>query len=104
MYSLETINSMNRKVTNKAEHHGLRPFVAECDNDKKVFKCPNLGDYVPKGWEKIEDLFVDSSGWGSLGEPALTKEQFLAKVRKGFGYAITERGQFQVYIGVFKKK
>jgi hypothetical protein len=46
---------------------------------------------------------VDSSGFGEAGEPALTLRQFLGKIKTGCGYAITEAGQFQVYIGEFEK-
>ena len=62
-----------------------------------------------KGYELIEQFFVDSSGFGQEGEMALTYKQFIDKV----GYilkenpvvysAITDVGQFQVYIGIFKK-
>jgi len=46
---------------------------------------------------------VDNSGFGSDDETALTPANFLAKVRAGFFYGIIEQGQFQVYIGEFKK-
>jgi len=67
------------------------------------FPFPNIGDFRPKGWELTESYFVDSSGFGSDNEPALTVRQFLKKLQDGFGYAIIEEGQFQVYVGEFKK-
>lgn len=58
-------------------------------------------------------LFVDSSGWGSPGEPALSFEHLVADVKRvlatlsGTGWAlglgIVEEGQFQCYLGVFVK-
>ena len=67
------------------------------------FLFPNIGDAVPKGWELVETYFVDSSGFGQIGEPALTVGQFIEKLEVGFAYAIVETGQFQVHIGKFKK-
>lgn len=51
-------------------------------------------------------LFVDSSGLGSQDEPALTFEEFveLVAANAGYSYAIAEAGQFQVVIGVFRKR
>lgn len=80
------------------------PFIAKVDQDKGVFKAPNIGEYRFEKYELIDTLFVDNSGFGSVGESALTVSQFLQKVKKGLGYAIIEEGQFQVYVGVFKKK
>jgi len=60
--------------------------------------------FCPKAWELIDTLFVDSSGFGGPGEPALTIEEFHSKIKAGFGYAIVEAGQFQVYVGVFRRK
>jgi hypothetical protein len=59
---------------------------------------------VPWGWELTgEEYFVDSSGFGSPGEPALTFDQFATKCTEGMGYAITEAGQFQVYIAEYRR-
>lgn len=87
----------------KAVNKRLSPYIATCDKDEKVFKCPNLGNDCPTGWKLIEELFVDKSGFGAPSESALTADQFLAKVKKHQGYAIIEEGQFQLYIGVFEK-
>lgn len=67
-------------------------------------RVPNIGDYDPPCWEFVEDHFVDSSGFGAPGEPALTIEQFIRVVAqrpRDHGYAIHETGQFQIYIGEF---
>jgi hypothetical protein len=87
----------------KAKKAKAQPYIAKTDGDEGVFKMPFLGVYLPKGWELSEKYFVDSSGWGSEGEPALTAKQFLAHVKKGYGYSIREAGQFQVYVNEFKK-
>lgn len=103
MYALETINAMNDEATRKAKHRGVRPLVADHDG-QRFGLVPTIGDYTPRGWKLIETLFVDSSGFGECGEPALTLDQFYAKVKAGYGYAAVEAGQFQVYVGVFWKK
>ena len=103
MYSLEQIIAMNNKATRQAEKTEGEPYIAKFDGDEGVRACKRLGEYIPKGWEKVNTYFVDNSGFGSENEPALTFGQFLTKVRKGFDYAIGEVGQFQVYIYEYKK-
>lgn len=63
-----------------------------------------------KGYELIQELFVDSSGFGADDEPALTQNRFMNELSRiiaennGRVYAtITNAGQFQVYVGLFKK-
>lgn len=63
-----------------------------------------------KGYELIDNLFVDSSGFGQENEPAYTSSQFERELTRiiaengGMVYAtITGVGQFQVYVGLFKK-
>ena len=103
MYDLKQIIAMQDESTVKAKKDGLTPYIAKCNKDEDVFKCPNLGYYLPKGFEFTEKYFVDSSGFGSENEPALSVAQFISKIKKGFGYAICESGQFQVYIQEYKR-
>jgi hypothetical protein len=103
MYSLEYIKALQDESTLKAKAEGLEPYIARCDKDENVLRCPDLGYYLPDGWDRSELYFVDNSGFGSESEPALTINQFLNKVKQGFGYAIYEAGQFQVYIQEYKK-
>lgn len=86
----------------KAKKAKSQPYIAKCDGDEGVFKMPFLGVYLPKGWESVAVYFVDGSGWGSEGEPALTAQQFLGKVKKGYGYSLRSSGQFQVNVNEFK--
>ena len=65
-------------------------------------KIPFIGDKPIKGWRKIDSLFVDSSGLGQRGEPALTQGQFVKQIKAGLAYGVTEAGQFQVRVGVFE--
>lgn len=78
------------------------PLQAKRDGEN-MLGIPNIGDRRSKTWELIDEFFVDSSGFGQLSEPALTIKEFYAKVKAGLGYAVIEEGQFQVFIGVFKK-
>jgi len=114
MMSLEQINRMSREAAEEAAAENKVPFMVEEEEDIKVWKklweigrlqlpFPDLGSYIPKGWKRVESHFVDSSGLGTVGELALTIGQFLQILVPGYGYAITEVGQFQVYIGQFKK-
>jgi len=102
MYGISTIIAMNRRAARTAK--GKQPYIAKCDRDENVLHCPNFGDYRPKGWTLTEKHFVDKSGFGREGEPALTVDRFVSMVQKDFGYAIIEEGQFQVYVGVFERK
>jgi len=103
MYSIKQIIAMNKKATKEAENEGLELYVAKKNCDEGVRGCKRLGDYIPKGWQKVNTYFVDSSGFGSEGEGALTFRQLLTKVRKGLGYAIGKVGQFQLYINEYQK-
>ena len=58
-------------------------------------------DDLSEQFEEIDSYFVDSSGFGREDEPALTVDQFLAKVKAGRFYAVTDIGQFQVHIGEY---
>ena len=62
-----------------------------------------------RGYELVENLFVDNSRMGADNEPALTVSQFekrVAELLKEYGALIakiTSEGQFQVYVGLFRK-
>ena len=78
-------------------------FIAKENGKLGSSSIPDIGENRPKGWELEEELFVDNSGWGREGEPALTLDQFTRKIKAGYGYATIGHGQFQVWVGVFKK-
>jgi hypothetical protein len=111
MMSPETINSLSREAAKKAAKEKKIPYsYFDVDDTQQVpFPFPFLGDYIPKGWKLVDELFVDASGFGAEDEPALTVRSFLALLKKDvedgnpYGYAITQAGQFQVYVGRYKK-
>lgn len=114
--SLETIRDLANEQARKAAREKRKPYAifdeAELNafgTNAVPFPFPNLGTYVPKGWRLVEQLFCDSTGWGSDREPALSARQLKEKLREHiragnkYAYAITECGQFQLYLGVFEK-
>jgi hypothetical protein len=111
MMSLETIRAMSRDAGIEAAESAVTPkffwdsdIESLKDGDIDGLKAiPNLGDYVPEGFELVENHFVDSSGFGAEDEPALTIGQFVDKLGTKNGYAITESGQFQLNIGEFAR-
>jgi len=103
MYGINQIIAMQDEASVEASSEKLQPLVAEVDQDEGIFQCPNFGFYRPDGWVEVATFFVDNSGFGSESEPALTPQQFIGKVREGYGYAVTEAGQFQVHITEFER-
>ena len=135
--SIETIRAMSREAGAKASREKRKPFVfwpedfesLDAGDYAVLKKIPQLGDYVPRGWEPMDlvdeleldgkagmyagALFVDKTGYGYSHEPALTLGQFIhaledidvraQKMGITVGYGIIEEGQFQLNIGVFKK-
>lgn len=105
MMSIETIRQMSQEAAERAAAEHLEPYIIWQDDIDNMppFPFPSLGDYVPDGWELVETYFVDSSGFGREDEPALTVGQFLQVLKEGYGYAVIEAGQFQVYVGEFRQ-
>jgi hypothetical protein len=73
---------------------------------QRCFPFPNWdesGRHAFRGYTRVATWFVDSSGFGAPGEPALTVEEFIDRLRPGSAYAIVGVGQFQVYVAEFEK-
>jgi hypothetical protein len=117
MMSPEYIRSLSDDAAREASQKRKKPYaifdVAELrrlEAGTKPLPFPFLGSYTPPGYEKVEELFVDSSGFGSESEPAMTKRAFFKRLHadmaagNAFSYALTEVGQFQCYVGVYRKK
>ena len=80
----------------------MKLYKAIKNGDEGVFKSPKvIGDLF--GYKKVNTYFVDNSGFGDRGEPAMVISDFLSQVKQGCYYGITSVGQFQVYIGEFIK-
>ncbi len=113
MRDINAIRNEAIRAARLAKVRGLEPKVL-CSRDLQegltcIRDIPFLGDYVPPGFEFVRKYFVDNSGLGQPDEPALTADQFLAAIRKNvlsdesYGYGILEVGQFQVYVGEYRR-
>lgn len=78
-------------------------YRAKRNGDEAVKSCKIVGNGDIYGYKLVDTYFVDNSGFGSESELALTFNRFLTKVKAGYFYGIREAGQFQVYIGEYKK-
>jgi hypothetical protein len=114
MMDMATVRYYARKAGSAAKRDGLKPFQPESLEDltpgNPKFKIPNLGTYVPAGWQRTEDVwFVDKTGCGREDEPALTVPRFVEKLQEYFathptaGYGVIYEGEFQVYVAAFEK-
>lgn len=137
MMDIETIVAMNKEQGRKAKRNGRGPTQFEEEDIIQaeeglltpLKKITNLGNYIPKGWKRFNTnelkdqlglpydwkfldnggLFVDSSGFGSDNEPALSVRQCLEtiskllRIRDDLGFAICSEGQFQLTIGVYEE-
>jgi hypothetical protein len=123
MFSGADIRNFQDEAARKAKKEKKVPALFTEGENVVSFckKIPNLGSYIPSGYRAVkieeeighnrcivdcgeaEGYFVDSSGFGSSNEPALTTDEFFNVLTPGFNYAIIEEGQFQITIGVFKK-
>lgn len=125
MFSLSTIQSMNDEAASVAQEEDLQPVeYAGSSVERMAQLMPFIGGHLPTGYERVDlqneydasphgiymgdndgfgAYFVDSSGMGGPGEPAMTINDLAEKMREGFAYALVETGQFQVKVGVFKQ-
>ncbi len=116
MMSLEYIQELAQAAAELAAEQNLQPYVPWNTGEVEgwtSFPFPNIGSHEPEGWEKIGILFCGSSGMGAENEPALAATQLKDRVIElmtdnaidnpggSIGFAITEVGQFQLYVGVF---
>ena len=130
MMDIDTIVALNKEAGNKAKKYGIKPttFKQKKLDRFDLMEIEYLGNYVPKGWKRLDvnkyvmkwelpyshkildkgGVFVDSSGFGQPGEPALTIQQLISLMAKllsnkpTLGFGIVSTGQFQITIGVFE--
>lgn len=112
--SIETIHALANKAARESARKGEVPYMVwpqDVEHWKAQIQAgklpplpfPFIGSRHPRGYRKVEEYFVDSSGFGAPGEPALTIPQFVDRIKADRAYAITEAGQFQVYITEYRK-
>lgn len=102
MYSLETLNYLNDEAVKRARQAKRKPVFF--NGDAEQFSVPYVGDRSFSGLKRVKTLFVDTSGWGGEHEPAMTQAQFLKQLDTECAYGVVEQGEFQCYVGVWKKK
>ena len=112
MNGIIEIQAASREAAMTAAKKHKTPYVVYDENELDAMRkipFPFIGTHSPKGWKKVAAVFCDHSGWGSPGEPALTIDQLIEKIRaylkdgKAYGYAITNLGQFQLWLGVYEQ-
>lgn len=118
MMSIETIRRMSRQAARQSAREGKVPLLVEAEDmaegvlESHLRHIPFIGDRNPRGYRPLRDAdgsftehFCDSSGRGVPGEAAETFDEFCRHVRErgpGFAYAVTEAGQWQAYIRVYR--
>jgi hypothetical protein len=107
MYDLATLNYLNDKACKEARRNAVQPLQivdqSEIDMFPKGIRIPFVGERNVRGWKLVEELFVDTSGFGADDEPALSLRQLKNRLEVGKGYGILRSGEFQSYLGVFVK-
>ena len=113
MWGIEEIKANNERAAeewhDEHDEYDLPVLDHEDDADPSCLRIPFIGDAADDvSKEHIEQLFVDISGLGGPHEPALTQGQMLARLKeliKEHGpimVAMSEHGQFQGYVEVWK--
>jgi hypothetical protein len=119
MWGLETIRQINEEAATTARDAGNpcdAPYcigAAASLEEWPPFPFPHLGyacDDIDQEHERLDTCFVDRSGLGGEGEPAMTALAFKHRVQAlreqhgGLLVALEEIGQFQVYIAIWKEQ
>lgn len=111
--SLDVLRAVNAEIGLEAARKKRVPYVPFDATEPETwppFPFPNLGGYLPPGWERTEaQWFVDTTGYGRESEPALTWRRFKDLIaayvaeHPDHGYAVVEEGQFQVMIAALRR-
>lgn len=127
MMSLRTMLSMREQAARRSQRNRVKPAYWMRSRGALNKAIPFIGDYRPEDFELVDRttlvvpegvptwlvhdaicaapyIEVDTSGWGTKGEPVLTIEEFLrvAEANPDIGWALVEVGQFQGVVGAFR--
>ena len=121
-WKYEYIRQLAEEATILAKRDGLRPALATevvmTYKRTRRLNIPNLGDYVPEGWTRvnfIEPVFVDITGIARPGEfTGISKSEFFQRAlhtagledkQDGFvlGYGVIEMGQTQALVAAYRR-
>ena len=97
MMDLDTIREFQADAAAEAAKRKKVPYLMETSdvgNIDSLKRIPNLGTYLPKGWERVDATsfghdngsgagsvddvpyyFVDKTGWGGEGEPVYPEKR-----------------------------
>jgi len=85
-------------------------LLVEVISPEDIFSAKDMTGYgALEGFEEVDTLFCDSSGFGSASERALTKQQAeqavyeLLEEHNELYAGITGIGQFQVYVTLYRR-
>jgi len=124
MMSADYMDQLKRDAANRSRRENITPTLLLPAHKEGKLKpsIPFIGDRTWKrDWIEVDlkkllprvdaydrgdvrdsnIFFVDSSGFGSEHELAITLRKFLAMAPVGFGYAVVGVGQFQVCVKCF---
>lgn len=113
MWDLATIRAMNAEAALLAREREDKPYRLTSKDEVQAmgkFPFPNLGaacDDWDDTYTRLDSLFVDHSGWGRPGEPALTIEEFRDRLCELLDdhpvlyAAIEEVGPFQLFVALW---
>lgn len=120
-WKYEYIRQLAEESTILARQEGLRPALAteviRTYKRNRRLNIPNLGDYVPEGWTRIdyliEPVFVDITGIARPGEfTGITPAEFFKRAEQHtqdessfvIGYGVIEAGQTQALVAAYRKE
>jgi hypothetical protein len=116
MMSAATIAALAAEQAERAYNEGVEPLVTTKEGAKKWvenFQCPvpNIGSYVPDGWTEVDSVFVDKGGRSDTGPATgmsglvdFVHEQQAEYGEDNVGFAISEEGEFQLYVSAYVRK
>lgn len=115
-WNYKYIRLLADEATERAKVSNLRPAtlteVVQNFKTSRRFNIPFLGDHIPDGWERLEqEIFVDTTGCGKPGDPAITQFDFFMRTADllkdantdAYGYAVIEQGQTQALIATYRR-
>lgn len=113
MMDAATIRHMSDQAAMRVAFERELPVYVPYGSMRPPFPIPFLGNAVDKynlPYEIVIEFFVDSSGWGQPGEPAMTIDEFcraaedlIDETDEPLYWGITTAGQFQVYVAAYRK-
>jgi len=118
-WNYKYIRQLVAEASELAKEQGLRPSLAtevvKTYAHSHRLNIPFLGDYLPEGWIRMYDfepIFVDITGRGQPGDPAITAFEFYRRAQQHtksessvvLAYGVIEQGQTQALVAAYRKE